>query len=555
MRSWTPLALALAGAALWAPVASAQHEAHAPQRQAARSVPLFRNLGSHHVAIATKVPAAQQYFDQGMRLAYGFNHAEAVRAFSEAARLDPACAICHWGAALAYGPHVNAPMDSAGGVAAYEHLQKAIALRPKATARERAFIDALARRYASPPPANRAALDSAYAHAMADVVRRHPSDLDAATLYAEALMDLRPWDYWRKDGTPQPGTDVILAQLERVMRADRMHPGACHYYIHAVEAVAPEKAVPCAERLASLMPGAGHMVHMPGHIYIRVGRYNDAIKANEHAVHADETYLASERPSGIYPIGYYPHNYHFLAFAATLAGRSAQAIEAARKTSEKVPAEVARQAPPLEALVTYHPLTLVTFGRWDEVLRAPLPPSDLRLSTGLAYYARGVAHAAKGQRQEAQAALDTVQAVAAGTTPHDQIALSAGAGENKTIMEIAAHALLGEIAARRGEHEAAATHFRQAVRLQDTFNYIEPPQWYYPVRHSLGAVLLRLGRGAEAERAYREDLKKFPENGWALFGLAKALEAQGKAAEAAAVAARSRKAWAGADVALTASRF
>ena len=554
MRKWSSLSFTLASAILFAPAVAAQQQTQTVRPQAASTVPLFDNLGSHHVAIATRVPAAQRYFDQGMRLVYGFNHGEAIRAFDEAARLDPSCAICHWGAALANGPHVNAPMDSAGGVAAYEQLQKALALRSEASPRERAFIDALARRYASPPPADRAKLDSAYAQAMADVVRRYPNDLDAATLYAEALMDLRPWDYWRKDGSPYPGTNVALAQLDRVMRADPNHPGACHYYIHAVEAVAPEKAVACAERLASLMPGAGHMVHMPGHIYIRVGRYDDAIKANEHAVHADETYIASERPSGLYPIGYYPHNYHFLAFAASLAGRSAQAIEAARKTSEKIPAEVARQAPPLEALLTYAPLTLVTFGKWDDVLATPLPPSDLRLSTGLAYYARGVAHAAKGQWPEAQAALDTVRTITAGTAAHDQIALTAGSGENKTIMEIATHALLGEIADRRGQADAEG-HFREAVRLQDTFNYIEPPQWYYPVRHSLGSVLLRHGKAAEAERVYREDLKKFPENGWALFGLAKALETQGKSAEAKAVEARFRKAWAGSDITLTASRF
>ena len=554
MRRWRPLTLALASSVLFAPTVTAQQETQTVRPQAASTVPLFDNLGSYHLSISTRVPAAQRYFDQGMRLVYGFNHGEAIRAFDEAARLDPDCAICHWGAALAYGPHVNAPMDSASGVAAHQHLQKALALKAKASVRERAFIDALAKRYASPPPADRAKLDSAYARAMADVVRRYPNDIDAATLYAEALMDLRPWNYWRKDGSPYPGTNVVLAQLDRVIRADPNHPGACHYYIHAVEAVTPEKAVACAERLASLMPGAGHLVHMPGHIYIRVGRYDDAIKANEHAVHADETYIASERPSGLYPIGYYPHNYHFLAFAATLAGRSAQAIEAARKTSEKIPAEVARQAPPLEALLTYAPLTLVTFGKWDEVLQTPLPPADLRLSTGLAYYARGVAHAAKGQWPEAQAALDTVKKIAAGTAAHDQIALTAGGGENKTIMEIAMHALVGEIAERRGQNDAAG-HFREAVRLQDSFNYIEPPQWYYSVRHSLGAVLLRHGQAAEAERVYREDLKKFPENGWALFGLMKALEAQGKSADAKAVEARFRKAWAGSDVTLTASRF
>lgn len=545
--------LVLAASGAFAPAASAQD--HTPAvRQAGSAVPLFGDLGSHHMAISTRVAAAQQYFDQGMRLVYGFNHPEAIRAFDEAARLDADCAICHWGAALAYGPHVNAPMDSASGVAAHQHLREAIALKPKASARERAFIDALAKRYASLPPADRAKLDSGYAHAMADVVRRYPRDLDAATLYAESLMDLRPWNYWHKDGSPYPGTRIVLAQLERVMKADPDHPGACHYYIHAVEAVAPEKAVACAEHLAALMPGAGHIVHMPGHIYIRVGRYDDAIKANEHAVHTDETYIEREKPSGLYPIGYYPHNLHFLAFAASMAGRSAEAIDAARKTGEKIPAEVARQAPPLEALLTYTPLTLVTFGKWDEVLASPLPPSNLRLSTGLAYYARGVAHAAKGQWPEARAALDTVKAIAAGTSPHDQIALSAGGGENKIIMEIAAHALMGEIADRSGQSDAAS-HFREAVRLQDSFNYTEPPQWYYPVRHSLGAVLLRQSQAAEAERIYRQDLKTFPENGWALFGLMKALQAQGKATEAQAVEARFREAWAGADVTLTSTRF
>jgi tetratricopeptide (TPR) repeat protein len=519
----------------------------------ADTVPLYTNLGTHHVGISTKVPAAQRYFDQGMRLVFAFNHAEAIRAFDEALRPDPDCAICHWGAALAYGPHVNAPMDAAAGVAAWERLQKALALREKASPRERAYIDALTKRYASPPPADRHALDEAYASAMADVVRRYPRDLDAATLYAEALMDLRPWAYWTKEGKPQPGTDIILAQLERVQRQNPNHPGACHYYIHAVEAVMPEKAVACAERLARLMPGAGHMVHMPAHIYIRVGRYNDAIQSNVHAVHADETYIESEKPSGIYPVGYYPHNYHFLSFAATLAGRSKEAIQAARKTSEKVPVEVARQVPPLEGLHAYHFLKLTTFGQWDEVLKVPFPPEDLRLSTGLAQYARGVAFAARGQWPEAQAALDTVTAIAAGTNPLDKTAMAAGTGENKTIMEIATHSLTGEIAYRREQYDDAVKEFQAAARLEDTFNYTEPPQWHHPVRQSLGAALLKLGRAAEAEQVYREDLKRFPENGWSLQGLAASLRAQGKPADA--VEARFRKAWAGADVTLTASRF
>lgn len=519
------------------------------------SVPLYTNLGDHRHPVTTSVPRAQDYFNQGIRLVFGFNHGEAIRAFREAQRLDPRCAMCFWGEALAYGPHVNAPMDSAGAVAAWAALERAVALASGASPVERAYIRALESRYAAQAPAKRAGLDSAYAAAMAQVVREYPDDLDAATLYAEALMDLRPWAYWRKDGTPYPQTDIIVAQLERVLARNPKHPGACHYYIHAVEAVAPEKAVPCAERLATLMPGVGHMVHMPGHIYIRVGRYADAINANVHAVHTDESYIASERPSGIYPIGYYPHNYHFLSFAATMAGRSEEAIDAAKKLASKMQLEIVRQVPPFEQLLPYDRLVLARFGRWDELLALPLPPSDLRVSTGLAYYARGVALAAKGRVAEAVTALDTVKVIAAGTSPADQTAMTSGEGENKTVMEIAMHALMGEIAFRQGKHDEATAHFREAVRLEDTFNYVEPPQWFYPVRASLGAVLLKAGKPAEAETVYREDLRRFPENGWSLFGLEASLRAQGKTADADAVKGRFRQAWSTADITLTASAF
>lgn len=519
------------------------------------SVPLYTNLGDHRHPVTTSVPRAQLYFNQGIRLVFGFNHGEAIRAFREAQRLDPRCAMCFWGEALAYGPHVNAPMDSAGAVAAWAALERAVALASGASPVERAYIRALESRYAAQAPAKRAGLDSAYAAAMAQVVREYPDDLDAATLYAEALMDLRPWAYWRKDGTPYPQTDIIVAQLERVLARNPKHPGACHYYIHAVEAVAPEKAVPCAERLATLMPGVGHMVHMPGHIYIRVGRYADAINANVHAVHTDESYIASERPSGIYPIGYYPHNYHFLSFAATMAGRGEEAIDAAKKLASKMQLEIVRQVPPFEQLLPYDRLVLARFGRWDELLALPLPPSDLRVSTGLAYYARGVALAAKGRVAEAVTALDTVKVIAAGTSPADQTAMTSGEGENKTVMEIAMHALMGEIAFRQGKHDEATAHFREAVRLEDTFNYVEPPQWFYPVRASLGAVLLKAGKPAEAETVYREDLRRFPENGWSLFGLEASLRAQGKTADADAVKGRFRQAWSTADITLTASAF
>ncbi|HJR36141.1 MAG TPA: tetratricopeptide repeat protein [Gemmatimonadales bacterium] len=510
------------------------------------AVPLYTDLGSHHHAISTRVPQAQQYFDQGLRLVYGFNHAEAIRSFTRATELDPDCAMCWWGIAYALGPHVNAGMDSASGVQAHAAVQRAVAVSGDASEWERAYVEAVATRYSPVPPADRASLDSAYARAMGAVARRFPNDLDAQALYAEALMDLRPWNYWTPEGKPYPGTGEIVRLLEGAIARNPEHPGACHFYIHAVEAVTPEKAVPCAERLARLMPGVGHMVHMPAHIYIRVGRYNDAAQSNVHAIHTDETFIEGQKPVTVYSLAYYPHNIHFLAFVSTLAGRSAQALEASRTLKSKVNLEVARGVFMLQEMVPYHVLTLTTFGRWDEVLAEPLPPSDLRMPVALAYYARGVAHAAKGQFAEARAALDTVRVIDAATPANV---------DAKTAVSVAAHALAGEIATRSGNVEEGIMHFREALKIEDAGLYFEPPRWYYPVRHSLGAALLKAGKHAEAEAVYREDLKRFPENGWSLFGLAAALKAQGKTAEAAAVEQRFAKAWAGADVKLTGSRF
>src|SRR5262245_56080462 len=520
--------------------------ARAQSTGAGAAVPLYTNLGSHHRTISTKVPATQQYFDQGLRLVYGFNHAEAIRSFQRAAEPDPTCAMCYWGIARAYGPHVNAPMDAPSGVAAYAALQKAQSLTSSATPAERAYIEAVGQRYAAEPPADRTQLDTAYALAMSILASNYPDDLDAATLYAESLMDLRPWNYWRPDGTPYPGTEEIVRQLKKVIARSPNHPGACHYYIHAVEAVNPQAAVPCAERLAKLMPGEGHMVHMPAHIYIRVGRWNDAVTANQHAIHTDEVFIEGQQPQGVYPLAYYPHNIHFLAFASTMAGRSAQAIEASQTLTSKVNLDAARQVGMLQEMLPYHTLTLTTFGRWDAVIAEPLPPSDIKLSYAMAYYAKGVAYAAKGQWTEAQGALDTVKSID-GDTPAE--------ADSKTALSIAERALTGEIAARRGDVNAAVAQFREAVTIEDAGLYFEPPKWYYPIRHSLGAALLKAGQNREAEEIYQQDLQRFPENGWALFGLGQALRAQGKAKEAAAVDARFRKAWAGADVVLAASRF
>ncbi|MEW5926504.1 MAG: tetratricopeptide repeat protein [Gemmatimonadota bacterium] len=554
MTSRVLLALALACALPAAPApAAAQHEGHgaAPSRAAADSVPLYDDLGDHHYAITTRVPLAQRYFDQGLRLYYGFNHAEAVRAFEHAARLDPACAMCHWGTALALGPNINAPaMDSAATVQAHAAVQRALRHASGATPREQALIRALAVRYAPSPATPRAGLDSAYARAMEAVAREHPDDAEAATLYAESLMDLSPWHYWTKEGEPRPDTPRILAGLERVIAANPEHPGACHFFIHAVEETQPRRAVPCAERLAALMPGAGHIVHMPGHIYIRVGRYMDAIRANEHAVHADETYIRDQRPgAGIYTLGYYPHNHDFLAFAAMMAGRRDQALEAAKMVADGIPQEALR-APGMEFL--QHRMTrplqlLVRFERWDDVLRAPAPPEDLVHARAMWHYARGRALAARGRPDDAEAELARVRAAAADP------ALAGVRMEFNApgpILRVAESVLAGHVAAARGDHAAAAAHLREAARREDELVYGEPPDWTVPVRQELGEALLAAGRPAEAERAFREELEHFPDNGWSLRGLARSLRAQGREAEAAEAEARFRTAWKDADAGL-----
>ena len=510
------------------------------------TVRLYTDLGTHHKDIGTRVPAAQQYFDQGLRLAYGFNHAEAIRSFARAAELDPSCAMCYWGIAYAYGPHVNAGMDSASGVKAWEALQKARAVSANAPAWQRAYVEAVGARYVAVPPNARAHLDSAYSRAMWDVSRKYPEDLDAAALAAESSMDLRPWNYWTPERKPYPGTAELVKQLESVIAKNPNHPGACHFYIHAVEAANPELAVPCAERLARLMPGEGHMVHMPAHIYVRVGRYAEAAASNVHAIHTDETFIEGQPQPTVYSLAYYPHNIHFLAFVSSMAGKSSQAIEAAKTLKSKVNMDVARSVGMLQEMVPYYVLTLTTFGRWDDILAEPVPPVDLRFPTAMVRYARGVAYAAKGDFAKANAELDTVVAINK-ATPDDS--------EFKPPIAIAVHALMGEIAARSGKPDAAIPHFREALAIEDKGLYFEPPKWYYPVRQSLGAALLKAGRFADAEQVYRDDLKHFPENGWSLYGLAAALRAQGKTGDADAVDKRFAKAWADADVTLAASRF
>jgi len=521
----------------------AQHEGHA-----AGNVPLYDNLGSHSYVITTSEPRAQEYFNQGLRLYYAFNHAEAIRAFRAAAALDDRCAMCWWGEALSYGPNINLPMDGASGVAAYAALREAQARIPYANPRERALIDALATRYAEVPPADRAALDSAYMRAMAALAAQYPEDNEIATLYAESIMDLSPWYYWERDGSPRPQTSELLSALERVVERDPDHPGANHFYIHAVEAVDPQRAVTAAERLAGLMPGAGHLVHMPGHIYVRVGRYRDAIAANEHAVHADETYIRDQNPAfGIYVAGYYPHNYDFLAFAASMIGRREQALGAASRIIELQQEELL--GAPGMTFMQHHRTRrlqmLVRFGAWAELLAEPAPPAELKHARAMWHYAHGRAAAATGDLAAAEADLRAVRAAAADPALVDERLEFNTAGD---ILKVAVDVLAGQIAFARHDYESAVSHLSRAAEAESALTYGEPPDWSIPVRQELGAVLLAAGKPAEAQKAFEADLEFFPENGWSLHGLARALRAQGRTVEADQVEARFTRVWEGGPI-------
>jgi tetratricopeptide (TPR) repeat protein len=512
---------------------------------------LFDNLGTYHHPISTRVPDAQRYFDQGFVLVYAFNHEEATRAFEQAARLDPECAMPWWGIALAAGPNYNDPGGRERFRRAHEAIEKAKTLR--ASAIERDYIAAMGTRYVAEPSADRKALDVAYAGAMRDLSQKYPDDLDAKTLYADALMNLRPWDLWTADGKPQPGTEEAVAALESVLARSPDHPGANHLYVHAVEASpTPGRALAAADRLRALVPGAGHLVHMPSHIYMRVGRYDEAVAANERAVAADREYIARVKPAGMYPMMYYPHNLDFLWAAASMEGRSADTIRVARELAAETTAEMARQMSDIEGGLVAPAVALARFGRWQEVLAEAAPPDDLPFARGMWHYTRGLAFTRTGRLDEAAKELKQVRAVAAVTPPGRMIQQVNTA---KSLLGIADHVLAGELASAHGRNGEAVKHLKAAVRRQDALRYMEPPPWYYPVRQSLGAVLLASGRAREAEAVYREDLRRNPENGWSLVGLAASLRKEGRDDAARAVEDRFQKAWARADVRLTSSRF
>jgi tetratricopeptide (TPR) repeat protein len=536
-----------------------QADTTAPQAAAApapaeAAAPRLEGLGdAHHHAITAASPEAQAFFDQGLRLIYAFNHDEATRAFQECTRLDPNAAMCFWGIALAAGPNYNSALDPVRDKRAYEAIQKARALSPKASADERDYIEVLAVRHTSDAPTERQALDQAYADAMRGLAKRHPDDLDAQTLFAESMMDLRPWDLYDLEGVPRPGTEEVVATLESVLARNPQHPGANHYYIHAVEASkTPERGLPNADRLGGITPGAGHLVHMPSHIYMRVGQYDQATVANEKAVEADRAYIEKAKPTGEYVMMYVPHNIDFLWAAASMDGQSKKALKAARDVAANTPPEMIRQMPMLEAIGASPLYVMARFGQWDAILTEPAPPKDLVFWNGLSHYARGLAYTRKGQLGEAESEAKALTE-AVNTVPPDQIIMQVNLA--KTLLELASHELAGEIADAQGKTDVAVRELREAVKLQDGLRYMEPPPWYFPVRQALGAVLLKSGNATDAEAVYREDLARNPENGWALYGLEQSLRAQKKTQEAQAVHDRFEKAWSRADVKLASSRF
>ena len=544
--------------------AFAQHAHHVerPDERALREdprlapgqiAPLLDGLGAHHHPVTTKSERAQVFFDQGLKLAYGFNHREALRAFKEAARLDPDCAMAYWGWALVLGPNINLPMPADAVPQAWEATEQALARVDRVSEKERAYIAALAKRYSADPQADRAALDRAYADAMREVYRRFPEDTDAATLFAEALMDVAPWNYWTKDGKPKEHTEEILATLEAALAKDPDHEGALHLYIHAVEAVDPARGAIAADRLRPLAPGAGHLLHMPSHLYIQLGRYADAFEANALAAKSDESYITQCRAQGIYPLNYFPHNKHFLAWAAFYQGRANEALAAARSVQAGVPEDLSGNDWALYETFLSMPLyTMVRFGKWDAVLAEPKPRKDARLMTGVWHYARGRAFAATGRAKDARSELAAVEKLAADPASAEAFAGYATAAK---LLEIARWVLAGEIAGTEKKHDEAVACLDRAARLEDSLHYNEPPDWYYPVRHSLGAALLDAGRPLEAEVVYWQDLRRYPENAYALFGLSRAAEAQGKTDDAADFERRYRTAWALADAPLRSSRY
>lgn len=511
----------------------------------------FEGMGGHTREIQTSSAEAQRWFDQGLTWLFAFNHDEAIRSFTEAARLDPDAPMPWWGVAIAHGPHINNPaMPEHRQVAARSALTKAQDRIANASPAERALIEALAARYSADPVEDRAAFDAAYAKAMRAVAAKFPDDDDIQVLFAESMMDLRPWDLWQDDGSPQPGTNDVLVTLERVLKRSPNHPGAAHLYIHTVEASPdPARGVAAADALRDYAPGIGHLTHMPSHIDIRVGRWDRAAEANRKAMKADERYrAASGRPPEFWSV-YMAHNPQFLAFACMNQGREQEARQSAQAMIELLSAVPDEVAPFADPILTLDLEVLTQFGRWDEVIEAPELEARWPISRALRHMSRGVAFANTERLSEARAELDALRAATDALPDDAMMAINPA----KTVLQIAQHKLMGEILLAEGRLVPAAAELQAGVDIEDTLLYMEPPDWVQPMRRPLGAVLMSDGRFAEAEAVYLEDLRRWPENGWSLLGLQQSLTAQGRDAEAAKVKERFDRVWKDADGAIASS--
>ncbi|MCU1254662.1 MAG: Tetratricopeptide repeat protein [Candidatus Angelobacter sp.] len=532
---------------LSSPINAQQHPTHS--QPAAKKATLMAGLGDLHHPVSTSNPEAQKFFDQGMRLIFAFNHEEAAGSFERAAELDPKLAMAYWGLAEAVGPNYNDPADPDRFKKAHDAIARAEELAANASPSEKAYIAAMARRFPSDPAADHRLAAERYRNAMGDVVKQFPDDLDAATLFAEAGMDLHPWGLWRPDGTPEAGTEDIIAALESVLKRDPNHMGAIHYYIHAVEASPnPERALAAANRLAALAPAAGHLVHMPGHVYIRTGDFEAAVKTNQLAASADRAYMQANGAGGMYGAMYYSHNLHFIAACSSMNGNYAEARKAAEMLAAHVGPHV-KDVPPLEGFMTVPIAVEVRFQKWDQILAMPQPAAAMQTTTVFWHFARGMALAAKGKVTEAEAEHHIVSE-AADKTPPDQVFAMPVNNKAKDVLTIATNVLGAKIALAKRDSANAISMLHRAVAIQDALKYDEPPDWFYPVRESLGAVLLLNGNAAEAEKVFREDLDRNPRNPRSLFGLSEALRAQNRGYDAQFVDKQFQSNWKSAEIKL-----
>lgn len=509
--------------------------------------PLFENLGDLSFAITTKNDRAQTFFNQGLKLTYAFNHAEAHRSFMEASRLDPTSAMTFWGQAYALGPNINdpVPLDDRK-IKTNEAMAKAKNLITSATPKEKALINALTTRYSEDLTKDVAELNMAYMNAMAKVLKEFPEDAEVQILYAASVMNTVPWNYWDEEGNPSPNIAEAKAALEKAMEINPNNPGAHHYYIHMVELPKPDLAVASADKLGGLMPAAGHIVHMPSHIYIRVGRYLDAVTANQAAILADEDYISQCYSQGLYPLGYYPHNIHFLWSAASLLGDSNIAIDAAKKTAEKVPVGEFVTMPFLQDFAATPMLAYTRFGKWNEILTIPAPNPEIKHLNLIRHYARGIAFIRKGNSKEAQEELDAIAMLKNDPELENLVATANNASIHSA--NIAYEVVAGELAALNGDTSKAIKHLENAVEFEDGLTYTEPAAWHIPTRQNLGAILMNAKKYEEAEKIYKEDLDVLRQNGWSLMGLHNSLKAQGKVNEAEAIKQEFDKAWEHSDI-------